>query len=204
MVAEAVNAARDLQNRPANDLTPTALAAHAQALAREVDGLSVEVEGREEIAARGMGAFAAVAQGSDQEPALITLRYEGAGASGPVLGFVGKAVTFDSGGISLKPGGENGRDEVRHVRRRRGDRGRGGDRAPAAAGQAGGRRRRDREPARAAMRSSPATSSRRPTARRSRSTTPTQRDGWCSPTASATRSARAPSGSSTWPLSPAR
>ncbi len=104
VVAEAVNAARDLQNRPANDLTPTALAAHAQALARDIDGLSVEVEGREEIAARGMGAFAAVAQGSDQEPALITLRYAGAGASGPVLGFVGKAVTFDSGGISLKPG----------------------------------------------------------------------------------------------------
>jgi len=104
LVAEAVNAARDLQNRPANDLTPTALAAHAEALAREIDGLSVEVEGREGIVARGMGAFAAVAQGSDQEPALITLRYEGAGASGPVLGFVGKAVTFDSGGISLKPG----------------------------------------------------------------------------------------------------
>ncbi len=104
LVAEAVNAARDLQNRPGNDLTPTALAAYAQALARDVDGLFVEVEGREEITGRGMGAFAAVAQGSDQEPALITLRYEGAGASGPVLGFVGKAVTFDSGGISLKPG----------------------------------------------------------------------------------------------------
>jgi leucyl aminopeptidase len=104
IVGEAVNAARDLQNRPANDLTPTALAAHAQALAREIDGLSVEVEGREGIVARGMGAFAAVAQGSYQEPALITLRYEGDGASGPVLGYVGKAVTFDSGGISLKPG----------------------------------------------------------------------------------------------------
>jgi leucyl aminopeptidase len=104
LVAEAVNAARDLQNRPANDLTPTALAAHAGALAREIDGLTVEVEGREGIVGRGMGAFAAVAQGSEQEPALITLRYEGAGASGPVLGFVGKAVTFDSGGISLKPG----------------------------------------------------------------------------------------------------
>jgi leucyl aminopeptidase len=104
LVGAAVNAARDLQNRPANDLTPTALAAHAQALAAEIDGLEVEVEGREGIVARGMGAFAAVAQGSEEEPALITLRYEGAGASGPVLGYVGKAVTFDSGGISLKPG----------------------------------------------------------------------------------------------------
>jgi leucyl aminopeptidase len=102
--ALAVNAARDLQNRPANDLTPTALAGHAQELAKEIDGLTVEVEGHKGIVARGMGAFATVAQGSDQEPALITLRYEGAGASGPVLGFVGKAVTFDSGGISLKPG----------------------------------------------------------------------------------------------------
>jgi leucyl aminopeptidase len=110
VLAEAVNAARDLQNRPANDLTPTALAEHARALAEEIEGLSVEVEGREGIVSRGMGAFAAVAQGSEQEPALITMRYEGppaaatSAASGPRLGFVGKAVTFDSGGISLKPG----------------------------------------------------------------------------------------------------
>ncbi|HWW91385.1 MAG TPA: leucyl aminopeptidase [Solirubrobacteraceae bacterium] len=110
VLAEAVNAARDLQNRPANDLTPTALAEQARALAEEIEGLSVEVEGREGIIGRGMGAFAAVAQGSEQEPALITMRYEGpptaatAAASGPRLGFVGKAVTFDSGGISLKPG----------------------------------------------------------------------------------------------------
>jgi leucyl aminopeptidase len=104
LVAEAVNAARDLQNRPANDLTPTALAEHARRLSEEIDGLSVEVEGRDGIVARGMGAFAAVAQGSEQEPALITMRYDAAGASGPKLGFVGKAVTFDSGGISLKPG----------------------------------------------------------------------------------------------------
>jgi leucyl aminopeptidase len=104
IVGAAVNAARDLQNRPANDLTPTALAEHAHALAQEIDGLTVETEGREEIVARGMGAFAAVAQGSEQEPALIVLRYEHSEASGPLLGMVGKAVTFDSGGISLKPG----------------------------------------------------------------------------------------------------
>jgi leucyl aminopeptidase len=110
-VSEAVNEARDLQNRPANDLTPTALAEHARGLAREIEHLSVEVEGRDGIVARSMGAFAAVAQGTDEEPALITLRYEGrigpahpSNPSGPLLGFVGKAVTFDSGGISLKPG----------------------------------------------------------------------------------------------------
>jgi leucyl aminopeptidase len=108
IVAEAANAARDLQNRPANDLTPTALGERAVELAAEIEGLSASVEGRAEIIARGMGAFAAVAQGTDQEPALITMRYAGppaaGGARGPVLGFVGKAVTFDSGGISLKPG----------------------------------------------------------------------------------------------------
>src|SRR2546421_5413062 len=100
VVAKAVNACRDLQNAPANELTPTRLAERA----RELPGVEVEVEGREGIVARGMGAFAAVAQGTHEEPALITLRYDGAGADGPVLGLVGKAVTFDSGGISIKPG----------------------------------------------------------------------------------------------------
>jgi leucyl aminopeptidase len=104
IVSEAVNEARDLQNRPANDLTPTALAQYAQTLGEQIEHLSVEVEGREGLLARSMGAFAAVAQGSEQEPALIVLSYEPPGASGPLLGFVGKAVTFDSGGISLKPG----------------------------------------------------------------------------------------------------
>jgi leucyl aminopeptidase len=108
IVGEAVNEARDLQNRPANDLTPTALAEHARRLGGEIEHLSVEVEGREGIVERSMGAFAAVAQGTDEEPALITLRYDGVGGTsnpdGPLLGFVGKAVTFDSGGISLKPG----------------------------------------------------------------------------------------------------
>ncbi len=104
IVSEAVNEARDLQNRPANDLTPTALAEHARKLGGEIEHLSVDVEGREGILKRSMGAFAAVAQGTDEEPALITMRYEPPGASSPLLGFVGKAVTFDSGGISLKPG----------------------------------------------------------------------------------------------------
>ena len=107
IVTEAVNEARDLQNRPANDLTPTALGEHAKAVASTIEHLSVEVEGRAGIIARSMGAFAAVAQGTQEEPALITLRYEPpnlTGSAQPVLGIVGKAVTFDSGGISLKPG----------------------------------------------------------------------------------------------------
>ena len=103
-VAEAVNSARDLQNRPGNDLTPTALSEYALALGEQITALRVTVEGREAIRELGMGAFSAVAQGSEQDPALIVLQYDGPNARGPVLGFVGKAVTFDSGGISLKPG----------------------------------------------------------------------------------------------------
>jgi leucyl aminopeptidase len=103
IVAHAANAARDLQNTPANDMTPEALAARAQELADGAQGVSCEVMGRDEIVAAGMGMFAAVAQGTYAEPRLITLRYEGPDAEGPVLGLVGKAVTFDSGGISLKP-----------------------------------------------------------------------------------------------------
>ncbi|HEY7966996.1 MAG TPA: leucyl aminopeptidase [Solirubrobacteraceae bacterium] len=105
IASEAANAARLLQDTPANDMTPTDLAARAQQVAAEHETLSVAVEGREEIVARGMGAFAAVAQGSYQDPRLITLRYEPAAgrAGGPMLGFVGKAVTFDSGGLSIKP-----------------------------------------------------------------------------------------------------
>jgi len=103
IVAHATNAARDLQNMPANDMTPQALAARAQELADAEQGVSCEVLGRDGIVEAGMGCFAAVAQGTYVDPQLITLRYEGPDADGPVLGLVGKAVTFDSGGISLKP-----------------------------------------------------------------------------------------------------
>jgi leucyl aminopeptidase len=101
IVATAVNRARDLQNAPPNEMAPRHLAGAARELG-ELDGVTVQVEGREQIVARGMGAFAAVAQGSDEEPALITVRYDGPHAAGPVLGLVGKAVTFDTGGISIK------------------------------------------------------------------------------------------------------
>jgi leucyl aminopeptidase len=104
IVARAVNAARNLQNTPANEMAPRHLADAARVLA-ELAGVTVEVEGREGIERLGMGSFAAVARGSHEEPALITLRYDGVGgdeSSGPVLGLVGKAVTFDSGGISIK------------------------------------------------------------------------------------------------------
>jgi leucyl aminopeptidase len=102
IVAEATSLTRDLQNLAANDKTPAMLASRARELAGEL-GLDCEVLGREQIKAAGMGAFAAVAQGSAEEPALITLRYTPENATGPVLGLVGKAVTFDTGGISIKP-----------------------------------------------------------------------------------------------------
>jgi leucyl aminopeptidase len=96
--AEAQNAARDLQNLPANIATPRFLAERA----RELEGVEVEVLSGEQIAERGMGAFASVARGSHEEAQLIVIRYDG-GGSGLHLGYVGKAVTFDTGGISIKP-----------------------------------------------------------------------------------------------------
>jgi leucyl aminopeptidase len=96
--ATAQNFARDLQDAPANDLTPTALAERAQ----QIEGVEVEVHGRDWMAEQGMGALLAVAQGSDQEPAVIVARYDG-GGEGPLLALVGKAVTHDTGGLSIKP-----------------------------------------------------------------------------------------------------
>jgi leucyl aminopeptidase len=103
VAAEAANAARDLQNLPSNVATPAFLAERAGEIADEHEALELELLDREAIAARGMGAFAAVAQGADEDPRLIVLRYRPAGATGSHLGFVGKAVTFDTGGISIKP-----------------------------------------------------------------------------------------------------
>ena len=103
LVCEAQNAARDLQNTPANVATPTFLAERARALADAHDSLSLETFDRPGIDSLGMGAFAAVAQGTYEEPRLIVLRYDGSGGEGRHLGFVGKAVTFDTGGISIKP-----------------------------------------------------------------------------------------------------
>ena len=80
-------------------LTPSALAERAA----ELSGVSVEVLDRAGLEAAGMGAFAAVARGTEEEPRLITISYAPSDAVGPHLGFVGKAVTFDSGGISIKP-----------------------------------------------------------------------------------------------------
>jgi leucyl aminopeptidase len=102
VVARHLDAARDLVNRPPNDLFPAALADYARAL--DQPHLSVEAYGRGWIEEQGMGAFAAVGASSPHEPQLIVLRYDPPGAREDlVLGLVGKAVTFDSGGLALKP-----------------------------------------------------------------------------------------------------
>jgi leucyl aminopeptidase len=103
VAAEAANAARDLQNLPSNVATPSFLAARAVEIAEEHEALEVELLDREAIVARGMEALAAVAAGTYEEPRLIVLRYRPPGAGGPHLAYVGKAVTFDTGGISIKP-----------------------------------------------------------------------------------------------------
>src|SRR6476646_6928926 len=103
LLAEAQNRARDLQFTPANVATPSFLAARAEEIAAGSDSVDAEVFGRSELEAKGMGGLLAVSQGGPQDPKLIVLRYSG-GGSGPTLAFVGKGVTFDTGGISLKPG----------------------------------------------------------------------------------------------------
>src|SRR5713226_4771448 len=103
IIGESQNFTRDLVNEPSNRMTPTILADRAKKMAAEV-GLKCEVYGADKIKELKMGAFWSVAQGSDEPPALIVLRYEPAGAPDkPVLGLVGKGVTFDTGGISIKP-----------------------------------------------------------------------------------------------------
>jgi leucyl aminopeptidase len=100
--AEATNWARDLANEPANYMTPSELAERARAVAQE-QGLEYEVFEREQMQEMGMGALLGVAQGSRQPPKVIVLRYQGAGPEAKPMGLVGKGITFDTGGISIKP-----------------------------------------------------------------------------------------------------
>jgi len=103
VVGEAQNLTRELVNEPSNKLTPTMLADRAKKMCDSV-GLKCELMGPDKIREMKMGAFWSVAQGSDEEPRLIVMRYEPQGApQKPVLGLVGKGITFDTGGISIKP-----------------------------------------------------------------------------------------------------
>ena len=109
IVAEAQNFTRSLVNEPGNVLTPTELGKRTAAMCAEV-GLTCKVYSTAKLEELGMGAFAAVAQGSAEPPALIVMTYvpqlargETAPAHAPVMGLVGKGITFDTGGISIKP-----------------------------------------------------------------------------------------------------
>ena len=103
IIGEAQNFTRDLVNEPGNRMTPTILAERAAKMCEET-GLECEIYGPDKIKELKMGAFWSVSQGSEEEPRLIVMRYEPNRApKGRVLGLVGKGITFDSGGISIKP-----------------------------------------------------------------------------------------------------
>jgi leucyl aminopeptidase len=106
VLAERTNRARDLANAPPNELTPHVLAERAQELAAEHEHLHAEILAQRDLDKLGMGALSAVGRGSRNEPRLIVVRHEPpeAARDDVTLGLVGKAITFDTGGISLKPG----------------------------------------------------------------------------------------------------
>jgi leucyl aminopeptidase len=104
-IAAGVALARELANRPANHCTPSYLAEQAMRLGKG-DGLKVEVLDRKDCEKLGMGSFLAVARGSEQPPKFIVMRWMGAGKGEPPLVLVGKGITFDTGGISIKPAAE--------------------------------------------------------------------------------------------------
>jgi leucyl aminopeptidase len=107
VIADQANRARDLVNMPPNELYPATFADHAAALAAEHEHLTATALGPKEMEELGMGALLAVGRGSRNEPRLIVLRYEPPqpARADVVLGLVGKAITFDAGGISIKPAG---------------------------------------------------------------------------------------------------
>ncbi len=103
IIAESQNFTRNLVNEPSNLMTPSALADQAAAMAKQF-GLESTILGPDDIRALKMNAFWAVAQGSGEEPRLIVVKYTPADApASPVIGLVGKGITFDTGGISIKP-----------------------------------------------------------------------------------------------------
>jgi leucyl aminopeptidase len=102
--------ARDLINEPSNIVTPEAIANKAMEIANK-HGLEVKILEREDIRKLGMECFLGVAQGSDMPPKLITIKYFGGNKDDEVLGLVGKGLTFDSGGISIKP--SSGMEEMK-------------------------------------------------------------------------------------------
>ena len=102
LLASTTNSARDMVNEPANYMTPSQMAEAAKEMASKYS-LEFKVFNREDMETMGMGALLGVAKGSNQPPKLITLSYKGDKRSEKTLGLLGKGITFDSGGISIKP-----------------------------------------------------------------------------------------------------
>jgi leucyl aminopeptidase len=111
ILAESANFARDLVNHPANDMTPTILAEHAQHMAK-AGGLKCEILERKDMEKLGMGLLLGVAQGSEQPPKFIVLEHRGGKRNQRHIVFVGKGITFDSGGISIK--GAEGMERMKY------------------------------------------------------------------------------------------
>jgi len=110
-IAEGVTLARELGNRPGNHCTPAFLASEAKRLGREHKHLKVEVLERPALEKLGMGSFLSVTNGSAQPPKFIIMQYQGGAAGQAPLVLVGKGITFDTGGISIKPSA--GMDEMK-------------------------------------------------------------------------------------------
>ena len=102
-IANGMDLTRDLGNKPANHCTPTYLAERATQMAKSKRALKVKVLGEAEMKKLGMGSLLSVSQGSDEEAKLITFEYKGGKKTDKPYVFVGKGVTFDTGGISIKP-----------------------------------------------------------------------------------------------------
>ncbi len=105
IVAEGVNFTRDLINDNADTVTAEALEKTVRDLVKNVKGVDLEVLGRKEMESKGLGLILAVNQGSNKKPRMVIVKYSGAGKDAPYTAFIGKGLTFDSGGLNLKPGG---------------------------------------------------------------------------------------------------
>ena len=111
-IASGINFARTLANFPANHCTPTDIAHQATLLAKKHSSLKIKILNEKKITKLGMGALLAVAQGSHQPPQFIEIQYRGAEKSAAPIVLIGKGITFDSGGISLKPA--DGMNEMKY------------------------------------------------------------------------------------------
>jgi hypothetical protein len=198
IVGESQNFTRDLVNEPSNRMTPTMMADRAKKMAAEV-GLKCEVYGADKIKELKMGAFWGVAQGSDEPPALIVLRYEPAGApeKPPRPGRQRNHLRHRRHLHQARR--RHGENEVRHGRRRHHDRRHARHRPAQAESESHGHRPAPPKTCRPAKRKSPATCRSPCPASPSRSSTPTPKAAWSSPTASATR---ASSAARTWSTPP--